>query len=37
MDEVIASANIYFAAISCRGGLQKDADEDQVEKIKIKR
>ena len=37
MDEVIASANIYFASISCRGGLQQGADEDQVEKIKIKR
>ena len=37
MDEVIASANIYFAAIICRGGLQQGADEDQVEKIKIKR
>ena len=37
MDEVIAYTNIYFAAISCRGGLQQSADEDQVEKIKIKR
>lgn len=37
MDEVIASANIFIAVISCRGGLQQGADEDQVEKIKIKR